>query len=1435
MIFTKEQIKIISRGLDIINEKDKDSEFPIANSTFNSSEQFVGLQNGKNVRIPLSVLKGEFAPVTGILLLTPSPITLDANRKQTLQIRYNIAPPNAGNTGVRFISADSTIASVSNTGLITAVSGGTTTITISSVENPTIKATITVIVTQSVDIPIINLSVNEWHTTTPFILTTNWWTPTITYTPSNTTQTGVTWRVEGDTEAVEVDNSLGYTRFRATRDSIGMGTNHIRFVATSIYNSNIYDSYWTRALTEYISVNPTTLNFPSLSTIKTVRISSSSEWEVLNSDSWIHVGYNDFTVATNSTNKVSSGAEIWCDNNSGSTRTGTIVFALKSNSSITATLTVTQEGASFVSINPNSVTISSNQQTVQIQVTSSGIWTASSYSNWITVDTPQGNNNSVVRMTVLANTTPSIRTGTVTITLNSDPTKQSVFTIVQNATGYIRISPETLQVSATPIRSSSITVNASDVWNFIGSFPSWITLQQQGIDYFNISVSNNTTTTERTALIPLQLTNDPSVTATLTVVQESGSSGRIQIFPSTLTFEASDNRSISTSLSSTGAWTALVSDNWISISSTSGSTSRELQISVQNNAGSYRTGTVTFRLTSDSTITAVLTINQKEIEDYINISPTNLRLSRTASNSNISISASGAWTTSINQDWITIDNPTGSGSISTRVSVTTNSDPTFRNGNIVFSLVSDPTKQTTLTITQSGSSLTISPEQVTFASGVVQSANIAVTATDQWYFATEFPDWLILQQQSQTSFNITASPNTGPERSVDILLRFTSDASVNATLHVIQNGARIQTLAVSPTIIDFTAFPQGRSVTVTASSNWTASTNYAWINLSAVSGTSGIIPVGIYCDQNTDINRSGIVTFTLTSDITKTVNVTVNQEGTGFVGIIVEPDTVSFSADGIIQSQNVSVTSSSEWEISQNIPWVTIQNYTQGNINLLAQPNTGDDRIGTIVLRLISDNTKTASITVTQSAPTVHSLVASPDTLNFAAGGISVSQSVSVTATDTWSFSTTPPGWITIGSQTQSGFNVTALVNNGQARTAILNLRLDNNPDITATVTINQSSGSILSASPNVVYFNANPVTPQNISVISSSLWNFITAPPSWISIGQQSQTGFNIIASSNTGVARNATLTLRLTNNQNATANVIINQDAAITKTNSIQFYVVTEGTSNPITDVEISVLCMLQKAGGGIVATNQKVAMGSNGRFIIPITYLIADNPQSWQLQISAVGYNTGTFIGNYNFSQLPDGGTLTLSDKGISPTTSSLYVYPSEIMVNPQSHQVSAQLTSTGAWTAVSNSSFITLVNANGVGSSIVRANISENTTELGRFGTITYTLTSNPSQTATLYISQEPKNILTVSPSNLTFAATAMQSQNVSVYATGTWSFVQTIPNWVVIQQQSQEGFNLTLSNNTGTTQRVYDLVLQLDDDPTTTATIHITQSSQHYQA
>ena len=87
---------------------------------------------------------GSLTPTVTKVSVDKEKVTLGLAENQTHHIKVTITPSNAENKNVTYSSSDETVAVVSETGLITPKKTGNAVITVTSVDNPAVKATVTV-------------------------------------------------------------------------------------------------------------------------------------------------------------------------------------------------------------------------------------------------------------------------------------------------------------------------------------------------------------------------------------------------------------------------------------------------------------------------------------------------------------------------------------------------------------------------------------------------------------------------------------------------------------------------------------------------------------------------------------------------------------------------------------------------------------------------------------------------------------------------------------------------------------------------------------------------------------------------------------------------------------------------------------------------------------------------------------------------------------------------------------------------------------------------------------------------------------------------------------------------------------------------------------------------------------------------------------------
>lgn len=174
--------------------------------------------NGKSSTCKVKV-SSEYIPVTGISL-NKSSLNILIGTTETLI--KSISPSNATNKDVTWHSSNTDIATISQSGQITAKKLGTTTITVSTSSGYRTTCRVTVIDT----VPLKGININKTNITIKEKSTDSL---SITYNPSNATNKNVTWR-SSNTNVATVNSSgkvTGITPGTATITAVSNDSGHV--------------------------------------------------------------------------------------------------------------------------------------------------------------------------------------------------------------------------------------------------------------------------------------------------------------------------------------------------------------------------------------------------------------------------------------------------------------------------------------------------------------------------------------------------------------------------------------------------------------------------------------------------------------------------------------------------------------------------------------------------------------------------------------------------------------------------------------------------------------------------------------------------------------------------------------------------------------------------------------------------------------------------------------------------------------------------------------------------------------------------------------------------------------------------------------------------------------------------------------------------------
>ena len=263
---------------------------------------------------------------------------------------------------------------------------------------------------------------------------------------------------------------------------------------------------------------------------------------------------------------------------------------------------------------------------------------------------------------------------------------------------------------------------------------------------------------------------------------------------------------------------------------------------------------------------------KEELVYSISIDPTELSFNSGGGEETVSVTSTADWELSGDSYWCYASEYSGKGDAEIIFTVDPNED-SESNRSATFTFISGD-KKATLTVTQEKKeySISIEPKELKFgADGGEQE--ITVTSSDEWEVKGK-SDWCDLSLTSGKNGDkviFSADPYTNTEEARTANYTFVcGDKKVELT---VTQEAKVYSISVEPTELEFEAEGGEHEVMVMSSDSWHVSTYDSWIRFSSWDGENGDV-ILISTEFNTNEERAGVVTLTCGN---KTADIIVKQ------------------------------------------------------------------------------------------------------------------------------------------------------------------------------------------------------------------------------------------------------------------------------------------------------------------------------------------------------------------------------------------------------------------------------------------------------------------------------------------------------------------------------------------------------------------------------
>jgi hypothetical protein len=608
-----------------------------------------------------------------------------------------------------------------------------------------------------------------------------------------------------------------------------------------------------------------------------------------------------------------------------------------------------------------------------------------------------------------------------------------------------------------------------------------------------IKCDPNTSTVARTGSITISGIGAASKTINFT---QAGLAPVLNVTPSALTFQDTGGTQ-QISIESNMTWTLSESLTFVSLSATSGSNNRIIDVICQpNTSASKRTGTMT--LSGPGVPTKTISISQNAAVPSLSVSPKELSYDQSGGNKTLSITSNTSWSVIESLSYVSVSQTTGANNANITVTCQSNSSSVSRSG--VIKLASPGLDTQVINISQTGATtlLNVTPASMTFnSSGGTQKG--LITSNTSWEVQENLSFIRVdsLSGINNGGINITCDSNFSAVTRTGVITLLGKGA-VSKTINISQTGVA-GFMNISPASLDFIAAGGKQFFLVNSNTNWTVTEALTHISLNKTTG-SFTDTIWVTCTPNTTtISRSGLITISGVGVQNKTL--TVNQLGE-LPRLSVNPTNLSFTSTA--GTKTITITSNIPWTISDSAAYLS-SNVAIGSNNatltITCNANTSALSRNT-VLYIAGTGVSTISIPVTQSGATA-TMTLSPLSLLFPSTG--GEKSFNITSNTSWNILDTFPNLRFIP---ESGLNNGTVKVVCDSNTAT-SLRSFSIPvagfGLTArTITVSQSGADeIFNASPNILNFTSAGGE-KTFNIFSNTSWalsessSFISINPSF-------------------------------------------------------------------------------------------------------------------------------------------------------------------------------------------------------------------------------------------------------------------------------------------------------------------------------------------------
>jgi hypothetical protein len=326
-----------------------------------------------------------------------------------------------------------------------------------------------------------------------------------------------------------------------------------------------------------------------------------------------------------------------------------------------------------------------------------------------------------------------------------------------------------------------------------------------------------------------------------------------------------------------------------------------------------------------------------------------------------------SWTVSSNQDWLTIDKPTGSNNSSVFVTASPNSAASQRTATLTISGTGVSSRTITVIQDAAPPTLDVSVNSLNADATAESIVTFTITSNTDWNIITDQP-WVTLSKSTGSNdadITITVAANTTivPKTAT---ITVSGNGVSPKTITLIQAGAH-PSLEVSTNVVDVLSLENAiLTFDIISNTDWAITSDQLWLSISNPTGSNNATITESVLPNTSVITRSATLTISGNGVSSKTIVVT---QAAAPPVLTVSSNTLDVPATAD-SNTGFDISSNISWSISCDQPWITLSNTIGSNeasitVSALVNPAI-TPRIATLTIS--GNDMQTQTITITQAA-----------------------------------------------------------------------------------------------------------------------------------------------------------------------------------------------------------------------------------------------------------------------------------------------------------------------------------------------------------------------------------------------------------------------------------------------------------------------------------